>query len=65
MIYRDQKTKEAFIKYLQKNTDERFFQALTNFTGMPYIGIAASPAGDNFKDLWHTEADKVLVLEDE
>jgi hypothetical protein len=63
--YRDQKTKEAFIKYLQKETDERFFQALTNFTGMPYIGVAATPAGDNFKDLWHTEADRVLELGNE
>lgn len=57
---KDQKTKEAFIKYLQLNTDERFFQALTNFTGILYIGSADTSDGQNFKDLWHVEADKLL-----
>lgn len=55
--YRDQRTKEAFIKYLQQKTDERFFQALTNFTGLPYIGVASTHTGEDFKDLWHVEAD--------
>lgn len=63
--YRDQKTKEAFIKYLEKKTDERFFQALTNFTGLPYIGVASSPSGNDFHDLWHTEADRGLESTDE
>jgi len=57
-IVRDKKTKEAFIKYLQKDTDERFFQALTNFTGLAFVGTADDPDGKNFKDLWHVEADK-------
>jgi len=55
---RDEKTKKAFIKYLEKATDERFFQALTNFTGIAYIGAADTPDGKNFKDLWHVEADR-------
>ena len=55
--YRDQKTKEAFIKYLQQETDERFFQALANFTGIPYIGAANTPDGKDFIDLFHVEAD--------
>jgi len=58
---RDKKIKEAFIKYLQKETDERFFQALTNFTHFPYIGIASSPKGDNFVDLWNVEGDKEVM----
>lgn len=65
MAYRDQVTKEKFIEYLQKQTDERFFQALTNFTGYGYIGAATTPDGKNFKDLWHVEADKSFVWGDE
>lgn len=54
---KDEKIKAAFIKYLQDSTDDRFFQALTNFTQLPYIGVASTPAGKDFKDLWHTRAD--------
>lgn len=60
---RDQKIKQAFIEYLQQGTDERFFQALTNFCKLPYIGAASTPDGDNFKDLWHLEADKHIEWE--
>ena len=31
MKNRDYKSKEALIKYLQKDTDERFWQAIANF----------------------------------
>lgn len=55
---RDKEIKEAFIEYLQKGTDERFFQALTNFTQLPYLGVANSPSGNAFSDLWQVEADK-------
>ena len=55
--YRDQKTKEAFIKYLQQETDERFFQAISNFTGIQYLGGASTPDGKDFVDLFHVEAD--------
>ncbi len=57
---RDEKIKRAFIEYLEKGTDERFFQALTNFTQLPYIGVASTPSGEGFRDLWHTEADKQI-----
>lgn len=57
---RDKQIKEAFIKYLQESTDERFFQALTNFTQLPYIGVAATPNGEQFRDLWHVEGDTQL-----
>lgn len=62
--YRDQVTKEAFIKYLEKKTDERFFQALSNFTGIQYIGAASTFDGKNFQDLFHVEADKSFVYEE-
>lgn len=55
---RDKNIKEAFIEYLKQNTDERFFQALTNFCQLPYIGMANSPRGELFVDLWRVEADK-------
>lgn len=58
---RDKAIKEAFIAYLQKGTDERFFQALTNFTQLPYIGVAGSPRGDSFMDLWHIEGDTEIT----
>lgn len=58
---RDAVTKQKFIEYLQQDSDERFFQALTNFTGYGYIGAASRPDGTNFKDLWHVEADKSFV----
>jgi hypothetical protein len=54
---RDEQIKKAFIAYLQQSQHERFFQALTNFTQLPYIGMADNFAGDGFKDLWSIEAD--------
>lgn len=54
---RDAEIKKAFIKYLEQNTDERFFQALANFCLMPYIGVAGTHDGEGFRDLWHVEAD--------
>ena len=57
---RDEKIKKAFIKYLEQDSSERFFQALTNFTQLPYIGVANDPSGDGFRDLWHMEADNKI-----
>ena len=57
---RDKAIKEAFIKYLQHSTDERFFQTLTNFTQMPFIGSANTPDGKGWRDLWHTEGDTAV-----
>lgn len=56
---RDEQIKEGFIEYLQNSSrDLRFFQALTNFTQLPYIGMANDPEGGGFKDLWNMEADR-------
>lgn len=60
---RDEKIKKAFIEYLEKGTDERFFQALTNFTNLPFIGMALTPDGEHFRDLWHMEADSDINWE--
>lgn len=58
---RDENIKKAFIKYLEENPEQRFFQALTNFCQLPYIGFASTPSGGNFRDLWHVEADEEIV----
>lgn len=55
---KDENIKRAFIAYLEDSDQQRFFQALTNFCQLPYIGVAFSPSGDHFKDLWRIEADK-------
>lgn len=57
---RDENIKKAFIAYLEKSESERFFQALTNFCQLPYIGMAINPSGEGFRDLWHIEADKTI-----
>lgn len=58
---RDEHIKEAFIDYLQNHSrDLRFFQALTNFTQLPYIGFANTPEGEGWEDLWYIEADRSI-----
>lgn len=57
---KDQAIKEAFIKYLEENPSMRFFQALTNFTQLPYIGTAQTPSGEGFRDLWHVRSDEQI-----
>ena len=44
-----------FIAYCQANPDQRFWQALANWSGYNCIGQAETPNGDNFQDLWHKE----------
>ena len=52
---RNAEAKQSLIEYLQKDTDERLFQAITNWSGIAYIGAASTPSGDNFQNLWHRE----------
>lgn len=67
---RDQKTKEAFIEYLDKHKDERFFQAVRNFTYQyisPAYRIEAcyyKKEGDERKDTFYWECDEMLEEED-
>ena len=60
-IIRDKRTKEAFIEYLVAHPDERFYQALTNFANVDFIGSASTPEGGDFEDLWNVEADERMV----
>ena len=52
---RNSEAKQSLIEYLQKDTDERLFQAITNWSGFAYLGAASTPSGNDFHDLWHDE----------
>ena len=61
---RDRKTKEQFIKYLNDNPEQRFFQAIRNFTLEnlnKYSSFICSTTGDgSFEDTFNWECDKML-----
>lgn len=67
MTGRDHETKEALIEYLQKDTDERFWQAINNFAearglcGHFIITTDTPPTNFEFKDLWFQESDDLLL----
>jgi len=48
---------------MNKKGDLRFFQMVSNYFGLQYIGYADDPEGTNFKDLFHKELK--IELEDE
>ena len=58
MKIKDDRTKQLFIKYLEKHPDERFMQAVRNFIGVPFLvaTISAPEEGDTF----YWECDKIL-----
>lgn len=69
--WRDHNTKEWFISYLYNHKDERFFQAVRNFT-REYLDrtanvIAASDNGavGSFVDTFYWECDEMLKEDDE
>lgn len=54
---RDKQAKEAFIQYLKQHPEERFFQAVRNFSGMPFI-VAMTKVPEPNKgeyDTWNWE----------
>ena len=48
------KKAEEFLTYLKDNPNERFWQALLNFTHLPYIAISPRPPKDISKELIDT-----------
>jgi hypothetical protein len=65
MNNRDHKSKESLIKYLQKDTDERLWQAIRNWSGYAFIFTAeGSIMGDdtyhNLHDTFYDESDAKL-----
>ena len=56
----DERIKQAFIDYLDDATDERFFQAITNFTQLPFIGFSHNQEGEEFKDLYYVDCDREI-----
>lgn len=43
MPIRSQETKEEFVKYLEENPSERFWQAVRNFSGYAFIIASDHP----------------------
>ena len=74
---RDSKTKHAFIKYLSDHKEERFFQAIRNFTRYyldinstgiktPFIIASDMPPQALYEDdTFHWECDNMLKEDDE
>lgn len=46
---------KEFVSYCEAHPDMRFWQALTNWSGLPFVGWAINPQGEGFRDLWHAE----------
>lgn len=44
----------ALLKYIQEHPDQRFWQALLNVSGLPYIAISPLPPKDIDKRLQDT-----------
>lgn len=61
---RDKETKDKFIEYLQNNPEQRFFQAVRNFTSEnlnKYSSFICSTSGDgSFEDTFYWKCDKML-----
>lgn len=49
----EQKAKD-FLKYVQTHPSERFWQALLNWSKLPYIAISPKPPSDISKELQDT-----------
>ena len=65
MVKRDHKTKQALIEYLQQDTDERFWQAISNFAkshGLSEHFLVTTDCLPEFpyKDLWNQESDDIF-----
>ena len=66
---RDKETKDKFIEYLQNNPEQRFFQAVRNFTLEnlnKYSSFICSTSGDgSFEDTFNWECDEMLENKNE
>lgn len=68
MGIRDKETKEAFIKFLEENPSQRFYQAVVNFTSgqtdLPCwsLRVCTSPK-DQGDDVFYVEGDEHLIKE--
>jgi hypothetical protein len=66
MRVRDKKTKEAFAKFLKKNPDFRFWQAIYAFTKSKYIYTSLYDVDNpNLKDVFFVESDEELEKKEE
>ena len=57
---RCKKTLELFIEYCNNNPDQRFFQAVRNFIGIPFLLVSnVSPVKDQY-DTFYWEDDDLI-----
>lgn len=54
MTIRSEKTKKDFIQYLEDHPSERFWQAVRNFAGVPFVLVSDELDGD-IKDTFYRE----------
>lgn len=65
MKIRDEKTRKLFIKYLEEHPDERFFQAVRNFSRCSFILASATPpVNDKQQDTFYWECDEMIKEEE-
>lgn len=56
---RDSKTREEFIAYLMEHPEERFWQAVRNFSGWGFIYASNKLVDDkDIQDTFYVEADR-------
>lgn len=49
-----QEAVESFLEYVKANPSERFWQALLNWTGLPFIAISPKPPSEISPELEDT-----------
>ena len=62
MKIRDEQTKKLFIKYLKDHPEFRFWQAVRNFFGWPFIYRGTELiSGNGLEDTFYVEQDEELI----
>lgn len=56
MIPKNQKLLESFSAYCKMYPEQRFWQALRNWAGAKYIGIANDVDGENYHDTFYSNS---------
>ena len=60
MKNKNKKSLNSFTKYCVAHPEQRFFQALTNWFGVGYIG--SSGDREQWFDMWNLEEDKDYII---
>lgn len=64
-LIKDEETRKLFIKYLEEHPNERFFQAVRNFSRCSFIlASPMPPANPTQQDTFYWECDEMIKEED-